>query len=82
MHLQVGVRGPQFGVQGIMGIRSVVFQTATLLQVGLELLSAPPEEKGKKKHNAQKNLDHCQLHNCESCAGFRPNQSVFNVNDY
>lgn len=46
MHLQVGVRGPHLGIQGIS---SVVFQTATLLQVGLELLSAPPEEKGKKK---------------------------------
>lgn len=45
MHLQVGVRGPHLGIQGIS---SVVFQTATLLQVGLELLSAPPKEKEKK----------------------------------
>lgn len=49
MHLQVVVRGSHLGIQGIMGIRSVVFQTATLLQVGLQLLSAPPEEKGKRK---------------------------------
>lgn len=49
MHLQVGVRAPHLGIQGVMGVRSVVFQTATLLQVGLELLSASPKEKGKKK---------------------------------
>lgn len=44
MHLQVGVRGPHLGIQGI---GSVVLQTAALLQVGLELLSAPPKEKEK-----------------------------------
>lgn len=49
MHLQVGVRGPHLGFHGIMGISCVVFQTATLLQVGLELLSAPPEEKENKR---------------------------------
>lgn len=47
MHLQVVVRGSHLGIQGTVGIRSVVFQTATLLQMGLQLLSAPPEEKGK-----------------------------------
>lgn len=31
-----------------MGTSSVVFQTATLLQVGLEFFSAPPKHKGKK----------------------------------
>lgn len=41
MHLQVGVRSPHLGIQGILRVSSVVFQTATLLQVGLELLSAP-----------------------------------------
>lgn len=41
MHLQVGVETSRLGVQGVMGISGVVFQTATLLQVGLELLSAP-----------------------------------------
>lgn len=42
MHPQVGVEVPRLGVQGVLGISSVVLQTATLLQVGLELLSAPP----------------------------------------
>lgn len=31
-----------------MGTSSVVFQTATLLQVGLEFFSAPPKHEGKK----------------------------------
>lgn len=73
MHLQVGVRGPHLGIQGVVGISSVVFQTATLLQVGLELLPAPPEEKEKKmmhKWNLfQEDFHHCQLNHCESCVG-------------
>lgn len=63
VHLQVGVRRPHLVIQGIMGISSVVFQTTTLLQVGLELLSAPPKEKEiKHKWNLfQEHFDHCQL---------------------
>lgn len=49
MHLQVDVRLPHLGIQGIMRISSVVFQTATLLQVGLELLFAPPEGKERER---------------------------------
>lgn len=49
MHLQVGIRDPHLGFQGILGISGVVFQTATLLQVGLQLLPAPPEEKELKR---------------------------------
>lgn len=49
MHLQVGVEISRLGIQGVMGISGVVFQTATLLQMGLELLSAPPTEKEKQE---------------------------------
>lgn len=51
MHLQIGVHGPHLGIQGVVGISRVVFQSAALLQVGLELLSAPPvdEKPGMKK---------------------------------
>jgi len=50
MHLQVCVRDSHLGLQGIVGISGIVFQTATLFQVSLELLSAPPEEKERKIH--------------------------------
>lgn len=43
MHLQVGVWDPHLGFQKIDGIGCVAFQTATFLQVGLELLPAPPK---------------------------------------
>lgn len=49
MHLQVGVGDPHLGIQGVVRISSVVFQNATLLQMRLQLLSASPEEKKRKK---------------------------------
>lgn len=49
MHLQVDVRHPHLGVQGIVGISGVVLQAAALLQVGLEFLPAPPTGREKKK---------------------------------
>lgn len=50
MHLQVDVRRPHLGVQvWVVGISGVVLQAAALLQVGLELLSAPPTGRDKKK---------------------------------
>lgn len=54
MHLQVDVRRPHLGIQGIMRISSVVFQTATLLQVGLELLFAPPEGKEREREKKKR----------------------------
>ena len=62
VHLQVGVRGPRLGVQcimGVMGVSGVVLQTATLLQVSLELLSAPPEEKEKERRSGELNHRQC-----------------------
>lgn len=50
MHLQVDVRRPRLGVQGVVGIGGVVLQAAALLQVGLELLSAPPTGRDLKKN--------------------------------
>lgn len=47
VHLQVGARDPRLGIQGILGVGRIVLQTATLFQMGLELLPAPPEQKGK-----------------------------------
>lgn len=64
MHLQVDVRRPHLGIQGIMRISGVVFQTATLLQVGLELLFAPPEGKERereKREDAQVELISAEL---------------------
>lgn len=48
MHPQVDVRRPRLGVLGILGVGRVVFQSATLLQVGLELLSASPGDRETK----------------------------------
>lgn len=56
MHLQVDVGRPRLGVRwGVVGIGGVVLQAATLLQVGLELLTAPPAGQGEYKMNKQKN---------------------------
>lgn len=88
MHLQVGVGSPHLRFQGIVGISSVVFQTATLLQMGLELLSAPPkqEEKEDATHLEFTSGEH-QLPSakwirilCRS-EGFNPNQTIHNIND-
>lgn len=49
MHGHVDVRRPHLGLQSIVGINSVVFQAATLLQMGLELRSASPENGKKRK---------------------------------
>lgn len=52
MHLQADVGGPRLGVRwGVAGIGGVVLQGATLLQVGLELLTAPPAGQGEKQEN-------------------------------
>lgn len=49
MHLQVDVGGPRLGVRwGVVGIGGIVLQAAALLQVGLELLTAPPAGQGEK----------------------------------
>lgn len=48
VHLQVVVGGPHLGLQGVLGVCRVVFQTATLLQMSLELLSAPPAWKERE----------------------------------
>lgn len=55
MHLQVDVGGPRLGVRwGVVGIGGIVLQAATLLQVGLELLTAPPAGQGEKKRIKKK----------------------------
>lgn len=75
VHLQVDVRRPHLGVQvWVVGISGVVLQAAALLQVGLELLSAPPTGRDKKKKNRERTyfserFDHHQLNHSESCGG-------------
>lgn len=55
VHLQVDVGGPRLGVRwGVVGIGGIVLQAATLLQVGLELLTAPPAGQGEKKRIKKK----------------------------
>lgn len=55
MHLQVDVGGPRLGVRwGVVGIGGIVLQAAALLQVGLELLTAPPAGQGEKKRKEKK----------------------------
>lgn len=49
MHGHVDVRRPGLGLQRIVGINSVGFQAATLLQVSLKLRSTPPENGEKNK---------------------------------
>lgn len=71
MHLQVDVRRPHLGIQvWVVGISGVVLQAATLLQVGLELLSAPPTGRDKKKRRERiyfsERFDHHQLNHSES----------------
>lgn len=59
MHLQVDVGGPRLGVRwGVVGIGGIVLQAATLLQVGLELLTAPPAGQGEKKRTKKKKRVH------------------------
>lgn len=55
MHGHVDVRRPALGLQRIVGINSVGFQAATLLQVSLKLRSAPPGN-GKKKQGNNRNV--------------------------
>lgn len=58
-HVDVG--RPHLGLQSIVGINSVGFQAATLLQMGPELHSASPE-KGKNQGN-----DKIKLVDAKSC---------------
>lgn len=54
MHLQVDVGRPRLGVRwGVVAVGGVVLQAAALLQVGLELLTAPPAGQGEYKMNKQ-----------------------------
>lgn len=53
MHGHVDVGRPHLGLQSIVGVNSVVFQAATLLQMGLEFCSASPEN-GKNQGNDKK----------------------------
>lgn len=55
MHGHVDVRRPGLGLQRIVGINSVGFQAATLLQVSLKLRPAPPEN-GEKKQGNNRNV--------------------------
>lgn len=49
MHLQVDVGGLGLAIcWAVLSIGSVVLQAATLLQVGLQLLTAPPAGQGEK----------------------------------